>query len=376
MRTRIRSQGRPITLLIASLALVAAGCGGDDGHSTNTGNDDAASTGGDCVETALFPLRAMGDPFGEGGSDVIRKIQEDAETGDLFFTNDTSLYRLTSGANEPAEVALEGGAFFLTPDLFLFPGGLATSSDPEYPILRSMPRSGGETTVIMSRPKSEGRFTLLKFLVVGDQAIYERLEGLAIDETDFHVVEMQSWKAPGSPIELYRTPFTIEELTVAGGTLYLHVWEQSDTSFGESYQVAVDLETRTVAEGTSQEKLGGEVIGGDDDWILVEKNGIDNPGEPWGLFRMRPDGTEAQAIKENSLALDFSQYDGTWVIETLGGWDDDTYYVNTYTATGGLEEIGCINGEDTSTLVFQAGKDAVYVGVDRSNKATILKIPF
>lgn len=116
----------------------------------------------------------------------------------------------------------------------------------------------------------------------------------------------------------------------------------------ERSQAIVNYETKTVAPKTAQELLGGEVIGGDDGWVLVEKT---NPDAPWGLFRMRPDGSEEQAVMGEKSASAFDQAHSTWVIETLGGLDDDRFYYSTYSTADGLEEIGCINGEELSTHI-------------------------
>lgn len=408
MSVHMRVQGFGIGVLLAAFALTAAGCGDDDddngagspkdgasgGTTQSDDDDDSDATAGDCEETPLFPFRAMGNARGNGGSDMIRQIREDSDTGELFFTNLDTLFRLAPGAKEPEEIASGeefGGDFYLTPDQFLFPGGsfleaalkmasgLAADTELQ-PILVSMPREGGELTMQLGIPASTTEESYLftgHVHVVGDNAVYEYRHGPketgSYDLQYAAVIEMDSWKEPGDPVELYRSASGVgfDSLLVVGTNVYVTLiqGEGADT---EWLQVIVNLQTQTVADKTAEELLGGKVIGGDEDWVLVERT---DPEAPWGVFRMRPDGSDAEAVLPEDLASDFDQAHGTWVIETLGDLDDDRFYVNTYTGSDGLKQIGCINGEDTTVHVLRAGKDAVFASVYREDRASIFKIP-
>lgn len=150
---------------LVALALFAAGCGsgGDGGSDGASGSGGSAASGGtsgsggsggsgeNCTESPLFAPRS----FGSDGADIIRDIEVDETTRDVYFITTEELFVVRADSSEATRLAglpAVGDHFWLTDGSVLLPGfapnemtdpAVLLSTDPAVRALSST-RAGSE----------------------------------------------------------------------------------------------------------------------------------------------------------------------------------------------------------------------------------------
>jgi hypothetical protein len=360
----------------------AAGCGSGGGGNDGSGGS-AGSNGGTCSEQPTFPARGYGDD----NTDLIRQIRIDDATGDMYFTTYSDLYVLRSGASEPAAISHLGGAFWLTDDAFLFPNGFAI--DDPIVVLHSVPRTGGDATAAITSPASTSRndvFNLGDSALIGDQLVWitssfhtsnpDRLP--RVYDSKKWEVRKTSMKSPAAAQTLYTS--SRELSTIVADRTNIYVEEETGAEQSRDFvQRIIGLESGAVDAMTADEKFGGAVVAGDDRSLIIAADiDQDHLDTKPGIFRIAPDGSGKAALHDELLLskwiFNIASSRGTWGFERSTALAEP-HQVYAYTVAGGVRNIGCANGNDTTAHAIAVGQNAVFLSIYRGSMSTILRFP-
>jgi hypothetical protein len=400
-----------ITILVVASGALA--CGGDDGPGSTADPDDTTTpddttrpddtthpddtTEPTCTEAPLFEPQS----FGEDGTDLIRHIAIDSQTGDLVFSVWQELYRLPAGSrapelmmDRPPEAQPIYGAFWLVDNDILMPaapgiGSILTAAVPGaemdlVPVLYRAPRTGGAATLQVSAlmPSEEQVFYQIGGArLVGDEVFWvdsrnEREDfstASPIDRT--YRAWRTNWRTPAEPDLLYTSEFELEVPVVVNGVAYIEE-ANSDSAQDGSRQRMIRLADGTVAPSSAEDTYGGRVIAGDDQSLIVyhELASLETV-EDYGLYRVALDGSEEERLYQGFTQLDWRSNSGSWAYDVYNV-DADTSDIYFYRPGSAPRLLGCIAANGTTVHDVVAGADAVYVSVFYGGlKATILRYP-
>ena len=383
--------GAAVIVLLAACASDDSS-GGENAGDSGSGGSGAAGggdAGGECKrgEHPLFAPRA----FGKNGNDVIGRLAFDADSGDLYMSAGDALHVLRKAQREPELFAMRpadiGNDFWLEDDRILLPTGLLVPLvDEAKAILFTLPRSGGDPEVLIAAPANtdvEYRYEVLEVVVSGDDVFWIASDGHTdniarippiYDRT--YYVRKTSWRAPGTPVDVYSGPRRISGLIIAGG--YAFVDRELAMNDPETDQIIVDLATSKALPMTT-ERYGGEVVYGSDDALIVSRLDSDNLAD-FGTFYIAPDGsgaTKLDGVLILRIGSPLAAHAGdefafvsskTNAMNPLGS----DMHVFTFSKADGLRDVGCFDGSGTEHAV-EIAEDRVLVAVFREGKATVLE---
>jgi hypothetical protein len=391
-------------ITVLALASGALACGGDDGAGKAAGPggtnspDGTTEPGGRCTEDALFEPQS----FGEDGTDLIRHIALDSQTGDVIFSVWQQMYRLPAGSRAP-ELLMDRppnaqpvyGAFWLVDDDLLMPaapgiGSIITAAVPGaemdlVPVLYQAPRAGGEATLQVSAlmPSEEQVFyQIAGARVVGDEVFWVDIRneresfstGSPIDRT--YRAWRTNWRTPAAePDLLYTSELDLDVPLVVNGVLYIEE-ANSDSAQDGSRQRMIQLTDGTVAPSSAEETYGGRVIAGDDQSLIVYNPDVDFERiEDYGLYRVALDGTEEEHLYAGFTQLDWRSNAGSWAYDVYNV-EANTKDIYVYRPGSAPRLLGCVADNSTTVHDVVVGADAVYASVFYADfKATILRYP-
>ena len=394
-----------LSILACAAALVVTACESEDSKSVagdngsipsgtgGAGGSGGQPGGGKCntAERPLFTARAFGD-----NGDVVGHLEFDAKSGDLYLSADKELHVLRKGAQEPALFATRPpdvwNAFWLEDDQFLFPRGfLVPLVDEAQTVLFTMPRSGGDATVLVPAPKNEDpeyRYTIGQVVVTGDDVFWIATDGHTdniarippiYDDTYF--IRRTSWRSPGTPADVYSTKQELSNLIVAGGYVFVDRElpnRDAGVTGGDAEQIILDRSTGTPLSESTSQRYKGEVIYASDDALIVTRVDVENV-ENLGTFYLAPDGSGETKLGNTlilSIGTPLVTHEGSEfaLASTINDPSDplnSDMHVFTFSKAAGLREIGCFDGSGTEHAIEIAG-DQVLVSVRRNDTNTVL----
>jgi hypothetical protein len=165
---------------------------------------------------------------------------------------------------------------------------------------------------------------------------------------------------------LYQGSRLFNKVLPAGSDVYFE--EEVDTGGYRQLRVSSAGGATTEVEPA----LKGKVLAGNADQILVARS--DYESSNYGIFIMRPDGSNAVKILDSPVASEHAERDGVWAVVAFPG-AGKTFMLYSYSATTGLKTIGCVEAANTTIHAAALTQKEVYVSIYRNEKATILRYP-
>ena len=396
----------------ASLLLI--GCQSDDSSSNGGGDtdsndtDNSAGNNADCEMGEMFSPIVLGDDDGDGsGNDLIRFIEYDEETGDIFFTSMDSFFRIPAGSDSFEEIPTDGlftnsGQFWLRDDNVYFPPGFgSTLLTDALTILHVMPITGGTLTPHLKlSPNADFAYPNLAVRwvkIVGDNVFWSgRLDTEETDDNGATISRELVFVTPFSEtevtatntVELYSTDldYSIEGMYPVGGSLFLSVAE-NELVYEDANRFCsqVDPAGGGVIDSDVKASRGGCIVGGDETSMILSRNNMLaalEGGEPIEIYmaRVSADFSQSTVIMENTIMLpDMDSRNELWA------WSDyfaedvsaEIDYVTIQNPGEAPTIIGCVdvsNGADVHAVSI--GPDAVYLSYNNADdRNTILRYP-
>ncbi len=245
-------------------------------------------------------------------------------------------------------------------------------------VLFATDRSVQDPQVIVSLPAPdsiEWQYEVADVQVVGDDVYWlardkhtDRPSDLLPKWDTTYAVRRTSWKPPAQPEEVYSTESALKSLIIAGNLAF--VKEELDADSHEYQQRIIGLKNEGVLEQSSEEKLGGEVVAGDESSLFVAKVQLEPPYDS-GVFRVSPDGGEPTKLTTNPFVSDFTANGDTWFFTEAQASSDATL-VFSYRVGEAPRQIGCIASRATVHALASSTTE-VYAGVFRDNATTVLR---
>ena len=354
----------------------------------------AGAAQGDCSAdvsaNALFaPL-----PFGADSNDLVRRVELDPETGDLWFSTWRELYRLPNGSDEPVEVLArpsnaspQDGVFWLLDDEVLLPAaGGSQRLDSEIPgvtaeimpVLLSAPRESGEATLRVGAPTPQEGVShrVVGSTIVGDDIYWV---DYSQENNDFSMgppprtyrARRNSWRSPApEPIELHSSDRDLYVPIVAGDLAF--VGEQNDEDDG--LQRIIHLDDGSLDPLTAQERFGGRVIAADGESLIVSNNDFADLLD-YEVFRVALDGSQRERIAQYNPLPAPRANGGVWAFN-----DFDTqiraHRIYVYEVGSEPRAVACFSNDYTVHDVVPVDGAVLVAVFDDDNRATILRYPY
>jgi len=392
--------------VVLSLLCIVAGCGDDatgdggnagagssgrGGSSGTSGASGAAGADSLCPSgSTLFPAVTMGVDDNE----PVGRIEADEGTGDIYFSSSGELWTLPAGAGDasvlgerPTDVWSE---LWLRDDEILLPSGFQIPVfENEVAVLFARPLTGGETQVRVAAPVDadpDWDFDISSVRIIGDDVVWIGIDrevdslGLPIDDGTTYFVRKTSWRAPGVPLELYRSEQRLSRLIAS--TSYVFVNEEQDdpdTAATDRVQRILDANAGGALPQTAQERFLGEVMAADDESVLVTRLDIELVEDyaDIGTWYVRLDGSGEEQLGDVFLLAigppAAVSREGTWLTVSVDP-HEDVMHVQTYAQDTGLRRIGCMPSNDSTSALALTDTRALIGTFDDDKASTIVAV--
>ncbi len=403
----IRLQPRSISFVASSfLAAAAIGCTGDGSGGDPELERDALAPGGsgasqgDCSQDPSSNSVFAPTSYGDDGTDLIRRVEVDGQTGDLWFSTWQNIYRLPSGSDEPEQVLVRpestwplNGAFWLRETELLMPaapgvGQIVTAAIPGattdiIPVLYSAPLESGAATLQVSAPAPPEDLVFYEILgarIVGDEVYWVdarvQREGVstAAPLTRTYRARRTSWRSPAAePTELYSSAGRLDVPIVAGNLAFIDE-RSSDPADRSTVQRIINLDDGSVDSVSADERFGGKVVAADDESLIIASSDFTDL-DSYGVFRVAVDGSQRERLSRFTTMPELRSNDGVWALTEFDP-EADGFRVHVYEVGSAPRQLGCITGVSSVHDVV-AGDGEVLVAVFYTNfTANILRYTY